>query len=80
MLSVDFVSNLSDLYNIENLNSDIYLLQLGVAIIANSVRLTYGIVSAMSGLMLAYFEKPESEIKMDVNSGSWFGRIIFFSR
>ena len=68
------------MYNIENLRSDIYLLQLGVAIIANSVRLTYGIISAMSGLMLAYFEKPESEIKMDVDSGSWFGRIIFSSR
>ena len=68
------------MYNIENLRSDIYLLQLGVAIIANSVRLTYGIISAMSGLMLAYFEKPESEIKMDVNSGSWFGKTIISLR
>ena len=30
----------------------------------------------MSGLMLAYFERPSSEIKMDVHSGSWFGTAI----
>ena len=58
---------------------DISVLQLAVAIAASSGRLTYGIISAMSGLMLAYFEKPSSEIKMDVNSGSWFGNTIIIN-
>ena len=66
---------------LNNESSKFYIsvLQLAVAIAASSGRLTYGIISAMSGLMLAYFEKPSSEIKMDVNSGSWFGNTIIIN-
>ena len=38
--------------------------------------MTTGNISAMSGLMLAQFEKPESDIQMTVDSGSWFGTIM----
>ena len=38
-------------------------------------KLTGGNISAMSGLMLAYFEKPSSKIKMSIDNGSWFGNI-----
>ena len=40
------------------------------------VMITTGNISAMSGLMLAQFEKPESDIKMTVDSGSWFGKEV----
>ena len=39
---------------------------MGIIAVGNSV--------AMTGLMLAQFEEPDSEIKMTVDEGSWFGK------
>ena len=40
------------------------------------IRITTGNISAMSGVMLAQFEEPESDIQMTVDSGSWFGKVV----
>ena len=39
---------------------------MGIIAVGNSV--------AMTGLMLAQFEEPESQIKISANEGSWFGK------
>ena len=53
-------------------------LQLIIALVITMSKITTGSISAMSGLMLAYFEKPSSPIKMTLDSGSWFGIINNF--
>ena len=49
---------------------------MGTAISINIIRMTTGNISAMSGLMLSQFEKPGSDIKMTVDEGSWFGKMV----
>ena len=44
---------------------------------ANLGRLTGGYNVAMSGLMLGQFKEPESDIKLSIYEGSWFGKICF---
>lgn len=39
-------------------------------------RITSGYAVAMSGLMLGQFEEPDSEIKLTVSEGSWFGKTL----
>ena len=40
------------------------------------IGITSGNISAMSGLMLAQFEEPESDIQMTADIGSWFGNVV----
>ena len=40
------------------------------------IGITSGNISAMSGLMLAQFEDPKSDIQMSVDIGSWFGNVV----
>ena len=37
-------------------------------------RITVGNSVGMTGLMLAQFEEPNSDLKLTVDEGSWFGK------
>ena len=51
-----------------------YKLQIVSSIIGSMGIIAVGNSVAMTGLMLAQFEEPDSEIKMTVDEGSWFGK------
>ena len=49
-------------------------MQIAVSFVANMGRITVGTSVAMTGLMLAQFDEPNSDIKITVDEGSWFGK------
>ena len=53
-------------------------MQITAALVANFGRITGGYNVAMSGLMLGQFKEPESDIKLSIYEGSWFGKPTCF--
>ena len=77
IVNLELPNNIT-MYNVCSFYSKIYDLQIIAALVANLGRITGGYNVAMSGLMLGQFKEPESDIKLSIYEGSWFGKPTCF--